>query len=65
MKVFKLAADTINGVYEVDSIPPAPTVIMSDFIDELKEDFEGTKYGIVSEDEAQKIDAEYGIKWLA
>lgn len=65
MKVFKLAADTIKGVYEVDNIPPAPTVIMSDFIDELKEDFEGTKYGVVSEDEAQKIDAEYGIKWLA
>lgn len=64
MKTFKLAADTVNGVYEVSSIPPEPTVIMSDFIDELKDDFDGTKYAIVSEAEAKQIDDEYGIKWL-
>lgn len=61
MKTYKLAANSIDGVFEVSSIPPAPTVIMSDFIDYLKDAGEDTIYGIVDESELEQIEKEYGI----
>lgn len=64
MKTFKLAANMAKGVYEVYYIPPEPPVFMQNFIDELKDYFEGTKYAIVDEAEAKQIDDKYGIKWM-
>lgn len=61
MKTFKIAANSVEGVFEVSAIPPEVTVIMSDFIDELKTTGEHTIYGIVTEEELAEIDAQYGV----
>ena len=61
----KLAADTINGVYEVNYIPPHVLVYLDTFKDELSTLRDGQViYGIVSDEEAEEIDAEYGIDKL-
>lgn len=62
MKTFKIAANNIDGVFEVNAIPPEVTLIMDGFIDELKTASEHTIYGIVSEQELDEIDEQYGVK---
>lgn len=66
MKKIKLIADTINGVYKVDSFydydsNDLTTMGQSDFYDTLKTDFTGAIGAEVTESMAELIDAEYGI----
>lgn len=59
----ELAADTVNGVYVCENAASNGTVLVDmDFYESLSEDFEGTIYGNVSDEIAQKIIEEYGIR---
>jgi hypothetical protein len=63
MKTYKLAADTINGVYEVSYFEPGAQIITRNFIDYIDDDFEGFIFGEVTQDEYDEIDSYYGIKF--
>lgn len=61
-----LAADTINGVYvfDADALDSADDLLVGrDFINALKYVEEGEViYGNVSDEEAEEIEREYGIR---
>jgi UPF0288 family protein (methanogenesis marker protein 3) len=64
----ELAADTVNGVYICENAAAKNQgesgVVLEDmdFYSALSEDFEGTIYGSVSDEIAEMIEKEYGIK---
>lgn len=63
----ELAADTINGVYVCENATArnegesGEILYDMDFYNALAGDFDGTIYGNVSDEIAEKIAAEYGI----
>lgn len=59
----QLIADTINGVYPGEAPSEADVLIGQDFLDALStcKDTE-VLYGLVDDDIAAKIEAEYGIR---
>lgn len=66
MKKVKLAADTVNGVFEVGYIPPDVTVRIGEaFEEDLATVKDGQRiFGLVNEAIAKRIEKEYGIEWL-
>lgn len=59
---FKLAADTVNGVFQVDDFPIGETVYHGQyFLDVLAENFNGVRYGAVTREQLQQIAHEYGV----
>ena len=57
----ELAADTINGVYVCEN-GNRPVMYDWDFYEALGEGFDGVIYGNVTDEIAEKINQEYGIK---
>ena len=62
METYRLAADTINGVYVVDEFEQGAEIITSNFIDYLADDFEGVIFGEVSQAEYEEIKSQYGVR---
>jgi hypothetical protein len=59
----QLAADTITGVYVSETPSGADVLTDMDFFDALRSVKDGeTIYGAVSDEVAEKIAAEYGIR---
>lgn len=61
MKTYKLAADTVNGVYVVEAFEKGDE-ITKNFIDYLADDFEGVIFGEVTQEEYDEIDKQYGLR---